>query len=152
MTDPYVLLLPGWLVARFELARVIAEDGRWSWAEGYRLLERFDVSGPERAFVRTVLERRTNLWLFRCNQRRACGDFIAVDMSAPDPAARRAHVIELKAGEPLALGGARLQQANHAAAVAEIQAATGALAGATPSELVYGDPAVVLAHLGIERP
>jgi hypothetical protein len=145
--DPLVLLLPPWLGERFDLARAIAEDGRWSWAEGYRLLERFELAGHERAFVKTLFERRTNLWLYRANQREACGDFVVVDMSAPQPGERRVYVIELKTGAPLALGGARLQCANHAAAVAEL-AATGIIAATSPVELVYGDAAAVLEHLG----
>jgi hypothetical protein len=147
--EPYTLLLPTWIVDRFDLARAIAEERRWTWTEGYRLLERFDVSGPERAFARTLLARRTNMWLFRCNQRRACGDFIAVDMSPPEPAARTAHVLELKTGEPLALGGARLQHANHRDAIAEIATTTGVVSAASEIELVYGDAEAVLAHLGV---
>jgi len=146
------LLLPTWIVDRFDLARAIAEEQRWSWTDGYRLLERFEVTGPERAFVKTLLTRRTNLWLFRSNQRRACGDFIAVDMSSPEPDARAAAVIELKTGEPLALGGARLQFANHADALAEIATTTGIITRATAVELVHGDAVVVLAHLGVVVP
>jgi hypothetical protein len=147
--EPFTLLLPAWLGDRFDLARAIAESGRWTWTEGYRLLERFDLHAPERAFVKTVLARRTNLWLFRTNQRLACGDFIAVDMSPPVPADRRAHVIELKTGEPLALGGARLQVARHREAVAEIAATTAVVAAGAEVELIYGDAALVLAHLGV---
>jgi hypothetical protein len=147
--EPFTLLLPSWLGERFDLARVIAESGRWTWTEGYRLLERFDVHGPERAFVKTLLARRTNLWLFRTNQRLACGDFIVVDMSAPAPADRRSHVIELKTGEPLALGGARLQCARHREALDEIAATTAVITAATATELVYGGAEAILAHLGV---
>ncbi|HVV88572.1 MAG TPA: hypothetical protein VHE35_36260 [Kofleriaceae bacterium] len=148
--DPLTLLLPAWMVDRFDLARVLAETGRWSWSEGYRLLERFDMSGPERDFVQTVLARRTNLWLYRCNQREVCGDFIVVDLSPPDAADRPALVVELKTGEPLAFGGARRQLARAAEAVAEI-AASGVL-GHTRFEQVQGDPAAVLGHLRAKPP
>src|SRR5262245_52583252 len=154
--EPLTLQLPPWLGERFDLARAIAEDQRpdWqcSWTEGYRLLERFDMASHERVFVKTLLARRTNVWLFRANQRQSCGDFIAVDMSAPAPVDRTAHVIELKTGEPLVLGGARLQCANHPAALAEITATTAVITAATAVELVYGDAAVVLAHLGVVEP
>ena len=63
-------------------------------------LERFDMRSHERAFVKTVLAKRSNLWLFRTNQRRSCGDFIAIDMSPSRLADRRAYVMELKTGEP----------------------------------------------------
>lgn len=148
--DPLTLLLPAWMVERFELSRALAETGRWSWSEAYRLLERFDLSGPERGFAQTLLSRRTNLWLYRCNQREACGDFVVVDLSPPDAGRRPALVIELKAGAPLAFGGARLQLARAADAVAEI-AATGVLAH-TRFEQVQGDPAAVLAHLRATPP
>ena len=146
--EPLTLLLPPWLVERFDLARVLAQTGRWSWSEGYRLLERFDVSGPERGFVQVVLARRRNLWLFRCNQRCACGDFLAVDMSPPAPGDRAVVAIELKAGEPLALGGARLQLARAPEAVREL-VATGVVGAGAALAQVFGDPAAVLAHLGV---
>ena len=150
--EPRTLLLPTWLGDSFNLARVIAEEGRWSWTEGYRLLERFELRAHEREFVKTLLERRTNLWLFRANQRLSCGDFIVVDMSAPVPADRRAYVIELKTGVPLALGGARLQCARHREAIDEIATRTGIVDAATVVELVHGDAALVLAHLGVVIP
>jgi hypothetical protein len=143
--DPLTLQLPVWLVERFDLARVLAECGRWSWAEAYRLLERFEMSGPEREFAQALLARRTNLWLYRCNQREACGDFVVVDLSPPAAADRPALVLELKARAPLAFGGARLQLARAADAIAEI-AATGVLAH-TRFEQLQGDPLAVLAHL-----
>ena len=146
--EPLTLLLPRWLGQSFNLARVIAEEGRWPWAEGYRLLERFELRSHERAFVKTLVERRTNLWLFRSNQRHSCGDFVAVEMSAPLPPDRRAYVIELKTGDPLAIGGARLQCARYRDAIDEIGARTGIIDAATPVELLYGDGAAVLAYLG----
>lgn len=146
--DPFTLLLPLWLAQRFDLARAIKSELRVSWSDGYRLLERFEMSGPERVLVKTVLERRTNLRLFRANQRLACGDFLAVDMSHARVADRCVRVIELKTGEPLVLGGARTQCARHGEAVAEI-AARGIVAAGSRVELVYGDSAAVLGHLGI---
>jgi len=143
--DPLTLRLPPWLVDRFDLPRVIAEAGSYTRSEAFRLLERFATSGPEQAFAQTVLARRTNLWLYRCNQRAACGDFIVVDVSAPAPAGRAAVAIELKANQPLALGGARLQLANVDAAVGELIAA-GVLASAAVT-CVHGDEAAVLAYL-----
>lgn len=150
--EPFTLYLPPWLGERFDLARAMAESGRWGWTDGYRLLERFELHAPEREFVKTLLARRTNLWLFRTNQKLACGDLIAVDMSAPDAADRDAYVIELKTGEPLAIGGARLQLARYREALAEIAALTAAVTAATRCELVYGDAGAILAHLGVVAP
>ena len=146
MQEPMTLLLPAWLRDTFNLARAIAGERRWSWTEGYRLLRCFEMRSHERAFVKTVLTRRTNVWLFRCNQRLACGDFIAVDMSPPSPADRRATVMELKTGAPLVVGGAHQQYARHPAAIDEI-AASGVLAPSSAVELLHGDDAAVLAHL-----
>ncbi|MBK9035300.1 MAG: hypothetical protein IPL61_29280 [Myxococcales bacterium] len=148
--DPLTLRLPPWLVDRFELPRVIAESGDCTRSAAFRLLERFAMSGPEQAFVQTVLARRTNLWLYRCNQRAACGDFIVVDVSSPTPADRVAVAIELKAGAPLALGGARVQLANVDAAVAELVVA-GVVGGGAVTH-AYGDEAVVLTYLRAAPP
>jgi hypothetical protein len=141
------LLLPAWLRHTFNLARAIAAERRWSWTEGYQLLRCFEMRSHERAFVRAMLTRRSNVWLFRCNQRLACGDFIAVDMSAPAPADRIARVMELKTGSRLVIGGAHLQLSRYRTALDEIAARTGALAPAAPVELLHGDGEAVLAHL-----
>lgn len=148
--DPLTLRLPPWLVDRFDLPRVIAEAGSYTRSEAYRLLERFAMSGPEQAFVQTVLARRTNLWLYRCNQRAACGDFLVVDVSWPAPIDRSAIALELKAGAPLALGGARVQLANVDAALDELIAA-GVLATAAVTH-AHGDDAAALAYLRAAPP
>ncbi|MCW5801403.1 MAG: hypothetical protein KIT31_03255 [Deltaproteobacteria bacterium] len=100
----------------------------------------------ERSFVKTVLARRSNLWLFRTNQRRSCGDFIAIDMSSTRRARRRTYVMELKTNDPLSIGGARLQCAHYRDAVDEL-VARDLLDHSSPVELLYGDGAAVLAHL-----
>jgi hypothetical protein len=140
--EPLTLPLPAWLRDRFDLPRVLAGEG-WDC----RLRERFAMRSHEQTFVKTVLARRTNLWLFRSNQRRSCGDFIAVDMSSPRRADRHARVMELKAGEPLVRGGARLQCAHYRSAVVEL-VERGVIDPASPVELLYGDEASVLSYLG----
>lgn len=147
-TDPLTLRLPSWLCGSFDLARAIANEHRVRGrTTGACRFDEFDMRSHERAFVKTLLARCSKLWLFRTNQRRWCGDFIAVDMSAR-PAHRRAHVMELKMGERLVIGGARLQLAQHAAAVDELVAREVLGAGA-PCELLYGDGTAVLGHLGV---
>lgn len=147
--DPFVLYLPPSLLAAFNLPRLIADDGRWSWAQGFELLERFELAEYERDFAKAVLRTLTRYWLYRTNQRRGCGDFIAVDMSPPAPRDRRAVVIELKLGEELVedRGVRSPQLANHADAVAEI-AQAGVLAADREITVVRGDPTAVLAYLG----
>jgi hypothetical protein len=144
-TDPLTLRLPSWLCESFDLARVIANEHRR--IAGVCRFDRFDMRSHERAFVKTVLARRSNLWLFRTNQRRSCGDFIAIDMSPSRRADRRAYVMELKMGERLVIGGARLQCAQYRSAVDELVARE-VLEASSPVELLYGDGAVVLTHLG----
>ena len=147
-TDPLTLRLPSWLCQSFDLARVIANEHRsLGRTTGVCRFDRFDMRSHERAFVKTVLARRSNLWLFRTNQRRSCGDFIAIDMSSSRRKARHAYVMELKTGDPLVIGGARLQCAQYRAAVDEL-AAREILEDSSPVELLYGDGAAVLTHLG----
>ncbi len=147
-TDPLTLRLPTWLCDSFDLARVIANEhrsrGRTSGPCRY---DQFEMRSHERTFVKTMLARRSNLWLFRTNQRKSCGDFIAIDMSPSRRRDRRAYVMELKMGDPLVTGGNRLQCAQHRVAVEEL-VARDVLAGGSPVELLYGDGAAVLTHLG----
>lgn len=147
-TDPLTLRLPSWLCDSFDLSRAIANEHRARGrTTGICRFDFFDMRSHERAFVKTVLARRSNLWLFRTNQRRSCGDFIAIDMSSSRRADRRAYVMELKMGERLAIGGARLQCAQYPAAVNELVGRR-VLDDGSPVELLYGDGDVVLDHLG----
>ena len=73
-----------------------------------------------------------------------------VDVSTPAPIDRTAIALELKAGAPLALGGARVQLANVDAALDELIAA-GVLATAAVTH-AHGDDAAVLAYLRAAPP
>ena len=147
-TDPLTLRLPSWLRDSFDLVRAIANEHRsLGRTTGICRFDQFDMRSHERAFVKTVLARRSNLWLFRTNQRRSCGDFIAIDMSSSRRADRCAYVMELKMGERLVIGGARLQCAQHRSAIDEL-ASREILEDRSPVELLYGDGAAVLTHLG----
>ena len=150
-TDPLTLRLPTWLCDSFDLARVIANEhrarDRTIGRVGPCRYDQFEMRSHERVFVKTVLARRRNLWLFRTNQRKFCGDFIAIDMSPARRVDRRAYVMELKMGDPLVTGGKRLQCAQHRVAVEEL-VARDVLANCSRVELLYGDGAAVLTHLG----
>lgn len=147
-TDPFTLRLPSWLRESFDLARVISNEHRSRGrTTGPCRYDEFEMRSHERVFVKTLLARCSNLWLFRTNQRKSCGDFIAVDMSSARRAARRAYVMELKMGDRLVIGGARLQCAQHAVAIDEL-ASRNVIDGTSPRELLYGDATAVLAHLG----
>lgn len=73
--------------------------------------------------------------------------FIAVDTSSSRRAERRAFVMELKMGERLVMGGARLECAQYRHAVDELVARE-VLALRSLVELLYGDGAVMLTHVG----
>jgi hypothetical protein len=103
------------------LEQVLADDPTRSWSQSLRLLPCFALSGPEQRFARQLLQRKRNIWLFRCNQRRFCGDFIIVDMSAARLKHRSVAILELKSHEKLTLdGGAGIQFRNATAAVEEL--------------------------------
>ena len=147
-TVPLTLRLPSWLCDSFDLARAIANEHRsLGRTTGVCRFDQFEMRSHERGFVKTMLVRHSNHWLFRTNQRRSCGDFIAIDMSPSRRAARHAYVMELKMGERLMIGGARLQCAHYRAAVDELIARE-ILDDNSPVDLLYGDGAAVLMYLG----
>ena len=74
----------------FFLGRNIADQLSLSARRAHSLIAAYAMSEPEKAFARRVLRNKRNLWLFRCHQRRFCGDFAIVDMSAGVAAERRA--------------------------------------------------------------
>lgn len=59
------------------------------------LERRFGLHSHEQRFVVELLRVRPQIWVFRCDQLRACGDFAFVDMSAPR-GLRRCAVMEHK--------------------------------------------------------
>ena len=94
-----------------------------------------------------LLEVQTHLWIYRCNQRRFCGDFIAVDMSEPRRGCRRVHPIELKQRAQLKIGSQHWQLTRFRAALQEIATTTGAIEAAVPVTPLLGDSAAVAAFL-----
>ena len=115
-----------------------------------RCMPSFAFKNDELPFARRVERYKTNLWLYRTNQRRLCGDFVAVDMSEPRRRRRRVWVLELKRGARLRLGGggAGNQLVNAAKAVAAVARTDGNIVPDAQHELVSGDGAAVLALLG----
>jgi hypothetical protein len=101
----------------------------------------FAFKCDEEDFARELLRRRSHVWLFRSNQRAFCGDFVAVDMSSPSPARRRAFVLELKRGAPIRVGGggAGVQLRNADRAVRGLAQEGGILGAEAPYVLATGD-------------
>ena len=67
----------------------------------HRCLWDFALHRDELLFTRQLLAAHPRFWVFRSNQRAACGDFLVVDMSAPCPERRGCWLVELKMGERL---------------------------------------------------
>ena len=109
-----------------------------------KLASSFRLSGDERAFAREVLGELTALWVFRCNQRRFCGDFGVVDMSAAGARPRRVWGIELKRNAPLRIGRVGRQLANHGAMAHELASTIGHRVEAQP---ICGDRSAVTSFL-----
>ncbi len=145
--QPLTLRLPFAMVDRhLRLEQILAADTTRSWVQSLPLLSAFKLTRPEKRFACRLLERKRNIWLFRCNQRGFCGDFIAVDMSADLPRLRPTVVIELKSGDGMSLGGAgagnQLQRAD--AAATELAKTEGVIAKDAPVTLACGDGDAVL--------
>ncbi len=144
---PLTLRLPFAMVDRhLRMEQILAADPSRSWAQSLPLLAVFALRRPEKRFARRLLQRKRNLWLFRCNQRGFCGDFIVVDLSAELPRLRSVVVIELKVGAGLRFDGAgagnQLQRVE--AAVTELVEAKGVITKDTPVTLACGDGDKVL--------
>ena len=142
MRIPSTLRLPFWAATRFRLEQILVTQLGCPWSIGWRLREMFALAAPEVGFARALLARRTNLWLYRSNQRHFCGDFVAVDMSAPRD--RRTYALELKAGEPVRPGAGGVQLAGLDAALAELAP----VIGAGPVVTARGDAAALLGWIG----
>lgn len=146
MLGPFALRLPFWMAERFDLALLLSHQPELTNSQARRWLEVYALSGPETVFARGLLARKRNLWLFRCHQRRFCGDFVVVDMSAPVEA-RTAWVLELKLGAPLrfGVGGVQLKFAPD---VVDELSTTGVLGASPVSETVMGGGLAIQAWLG----
>jgi len=152
METRYAIRVPKHEILRARtLERILKRLRSRSGPVSRSVLAAYAFRNDEAVFARELLTRATQMWLFRTNQRRFCGDFVVVDMSSPDPDARRAWVIDLKRGARLKLGGggAGVQLVNASGALAEIARCTGVLSGTSSAEKVVGDKRLVLRHLGV---
>lgn len=95
MPSPDLLRLPSWALRGASLERLARKAGVHPGA--------FRLSRLEQRFAEELFEPG-RLWLWRCHQKRSCGDFAVVDMSSPLPGRRRAWLLELKTGRMLAPG------------------------------------------------
>ena len=140
--NPVVLHIPSsWLKRRKPLASVIHDAWPVSRSSMGFLLGCFSFRNDEKDFVLALLAQKPNLWIFRCNQRHFCGDFVIVDMSSPSPEHRRVVVLDLKQGAPRKRGGggAGVQLRNAQTAVMYIAQQTRIIPHNTSYELLVGD-------------
>ena len=142
---PLILQLPRRVLARQDAVRVLV--GRL----GLRACRRpeaeavFAFKDDELAFARAIAER-TQLWLFRANQRAFAGDFVVVDVSSPSVARRPALVVDLKRGGRLREGrqGSQMRRGDRALAALS---ARGVLAPSCVPVYLFGDAREVLAAI-----
>lgn len=114
---PWVLHLSRRAVlARTELSALAHSRG--DFRNPRELEHRFGLHSHEHRFVEELLRVMPQLWVFRCDQLRSCGDFALVDMSAP-LALRRCAVMEHKQRTRLRASRHR-QLENHQRAVDEL--------------------------------
>lgn len=130
-------------------ALLLAKEEGFPLSTASLFSERYALKSDEKPFVRELLSRKRNLWVYRCDQRRFAGDFVVVDMSEPRPEHRWVVVLDLKMGAPLVLGGggAGVQLTNARLAVDAVAARKGLIASGAPYELATGDKDVMLAFL-----
>jgi hypothetical protein len=110
----------------------------------------FAFKCDELEFARSLLARRTNLWLYRTSQRAFAGDFIVVDVSSPPrrAALRRVVAIELKRGEPLRVTAPTSVQLRNAPAALRELAGIGVVSEECSISALTGDASAVLSWFG----
>lgn len=142
---PLVLYLPRRALARRDAIRMLVArlDARaFTRAE---LEGAFAFKDDELAFARKLAER-TNLWVFRVNQRAFAGDFLVVDVSAPSPRLRPAVALDLKRGRAVREGRPGIQMQRTDRALAAL-ANAGLVAPSCVPLHVVGDARSVLASI-----
>ena len=135
------------LVLRLPRAALTRRDAVHRLSATWQGRKLFAFKCDELQFARALLERRTNLWLYRTSQRAFAGDFIIVDVSSPALTGRRVSVVELKRGEPVRIGQPSSVQLRNAPAALSALAETGVVANDAPVRAITGDAAAVLALL-----
>jgi hypothetical protein len=117
----------------------------------HRLVRSFEFCNDEERFARELLRNKSQLWLYRCNQRKFCGDFVVINMSDPRPEHRQAWVLDLKFGADLCIGGggAGIQLRNGHQALLEIAQNPSVLSDQILPTYVTGDRRMILQFFGV---
>jgi len=142
---PLVLKLPRRSLARRDAVRVLVGRLHLRAALRPEIISVFAFKDEELAFARALAER-TNLWLYRVNQRAFAGDFVVVDVSCPTPALRPAIALDLKRGGRLREGRQGIQMQRTDQAIAALAAAGLVGPSCVPVHMI-GDARSVLASI-----
>ncbi len=143
---PVVLLLPRRALARRDAVRVlVARLSKTRDFERAQLSSVFALKNDELEFARGIAAR-TNLWVYRVNQRAFAGDFVVVDVSSPDVQRRPAVALDLKAGGRVREDRAGVQMRRTDRAIAAL-AERGVVATSCVPVHVVGDGQTVLASI-----
>jgi hypothetical protein len=65
-------------------ALLLSKEAGYPLATAALLSERYTLKSDEKPFVRELLGRKRNLWVFRCDQRRFAGDFVVYVLATGD--------------------------------------------------------------------
>lgn len=146
---PWLLKIPFWWAHRKEpLSFLLAKSTGIPKHKAGACEQRFRFKNDESDFVLSLLRKKKNFWLYRCDQQRFCGDFVLVDMSGTSPPQRHAYVIDLKSGADVKFGGGGASnQLVNANKVIESLIVEGILCEESQVSLVTGDRRKLLCHL-----
>lgn len=148
---PLVLLLHASMVQQEDGLRLWfqAEPGKTRHQIRY-LYSLFAFKSDEYFFARELVMHKPNFWVFRCNQKAFCGDFLIVDMSAPKAADRALWLLDLKEGCPLhdGAGPAGAQMIRAARAVAAVHERYDAVPAAQVPTKLVGTASALLTYFG----
>jgi hypothetical protein len=142
---PLILKLPRRSLARRDAVRTLVGhlDVRPSLRAEVEAM--FAFKDDELAFARAVADR-TQLWVFRVNQRAFAGDFVVIDVSAPSAEHRPAIALDLKRGARVREGRPGIQMGRTDRALA-VLVARGLLAPSCVPMHVVGDARQLLGSM-----
>ena len=121
-TIPLVLQLPRRALVRRDAIRRLVSAFDFASFTRAEVEAAFAFKDEELPFACMLTTRRSQLWLFRANQRAFAGDFFVVDVSSSRVAKRPVIALDLKRGQRVRLGRAGIQMQRTADAIASLAA------------------------------
>lgn len=145
-----VLLTPGLVEHPDGLQHWFQQDHEKTRHQIRYLYNLFAFKSDEYAFARDLVHGKPNFWVFRCNQKAFCGDFLVIDMSPPKVADRPVWFLDLKEGCPLhdGAGPAGAQMIHADRALAAVYEEHQAVLAEHPFSIRVGAAAVLLDFFG----